>query len=114
MSMKKRDVAVLLGILAVALLGILLWMIFSKKGNEVYVYVNNEEQAVFSLDEDVTFEIVTGEGTNLLIIRDGYATVTEADCPDGLCISMGRISKVGQSIICLPHKVSIEIHDAKE
>jgi hypothetical protein len=37
--------------------------------------------------------------------------VEEASCPDGLCKSMGRISMSGQSIICLPNKVVIEILD---
>ena len=33
----------------------------------------------------------------------------EADCHDSLCIYQGKISKVGQSLVCLPNKVMVEI-----
>ena len=32
-----------------------------------------------------------------------------ANCNDALCVKQGNISKVGQTIICLPHKLIIEI-----
>ena len=38
----------------------------------------------------------------------------DADCPDRLCVKQGRIKKVGESIVCLPHKVVIEIVGEKE
>ena len=50
-------------------------------------------------------------GTNELVIEDGEARLTEADCPDSLCVNMGRISRSGQSIICLPHQVVVRIVD---
>ena len=42
------------------------------------------------------------------------AFLKEASCPDHLCINMGRIRKTGQSIICLPNKVTVEIRGKKE
>lgn len=42
-------------------------------------------------------------------IKDGYADCTEADCRDGLCVNQKKISKVNETIVCLPHKVIIEI-----
>jgi hypothetical protein len=64
------------------------------------------------MTDNLTYEIngVNG-GTNLLIIQDGEAWVEEASCPDGLCKNMGKISQVGQSVICLPNKVVVEILD---
>ena len=57
-----------------------------------------------------TFEITGVDGgTNLLVIRDGAAWIEEADCPDALCVGMGRVRRVGQSVVCLPHKVVVEI-----
>ena len=38
----------------------------------------------------------------------------DADCPDKICINMGTIRKKGQTIICLPHKLVVEITDGKE
>jgi hypothetical protein len=35
--------------------------------------------------------------------------MAEADCPDGLCVKQHKIDKTGQTIVCLPHRVVIEI-----
>ena len=66
----------------------------------------------YSLDEDVRYEIKTGknnEDINVLVIKDGKASITEADCPDGICKDYRPISYVGETIVCLPHKVVVEI-----
>jgi hypothetical protein len=33
----------------------------------------------------------------------------DADCPDKLCEKTGKISKNGETIVCLPHRVVVEI-----
>ena len=33
----------------------------------------------------------------------------EANCPDKLCIHQGKISKNGETIVCLPHGLIVEI-----
>ena len=47
------------------------------------------------------------------MIRDGKADVTEADCPDKLCVLQGKISRSGQTIICLPNKTMVTIKGGK-
>ena len=44
-----------------------------------------------------------------LVIENGKARISHADCPDGICEEYRPISYVGETIICLPHKVVIEI-----
>ncbi len=51
----------------------------------------------------------TGHGINKAVIENETITITEADCPDGICTQTGFIGKPGQSITCLPHKLHIEI-----
>lgn len=63
---------------------------------------------LLSKDED-EFVIRTPNGNNTLSIKDGLVQITQADCHDDLCVKQGIISKVGQSIICLPHELVIEI-----
>lgn len=53
--------------------------------------------------------IKSSSGNNSILIRDNTIKVISADCKDDLCIKQGEISKVGESIICLPHKLIIEI-----
>ena len=58
------------------------------------------------LQEEQTIEI---NDSNLCRIQDGEVNMTEADCPDKLCMHQGPISISGETIVCLPNKVVIEI-----
>ena len=48
-------------------------------------------------------------GFNHLVIKDGEAVLTEADCPDRRCTRMGPISEPGEWMVCLPHRVTVTI-----
>ena len=56
-----------------------------------------------------TLVVETDHGNNTIVITGDTIQITEADCHDDLCVKQGAISKVGQSIICLPHELIIEI-----
>lgn len=107
---KKNDLILIIFLTlasAVMLIGISL---FSQKGATVVVSVDGKEVASFPLDEDTIYNIGGYHGgENILEVKDGKAHLTDASCPDKLCVNMGYISKSGQSIICLPNKVVIEI-----
>ena len=51
---------------------------------------------------------------NIISIKDGQVTISEADCPGGDCTRQGPISRTGETIVCLPHKVMIEITGGKK
>lgn len=57
----------------------------SGSGDLVQVEVDGAVTETFLLNEDKTFEIKTDNGTNTLVISDGSAVVTQADCPDRIC-----------------------------
>ena len=46
---------------------------------------------------------------NVIIIKDKSVSMIEANCKDSYCIEDGSISKGGQSLVCLPNKVMVEI-----
>jgi hypothetical protein len=108
----KADIILLGAIVAVGCVIGLILLVYGHGGSVVQVRVEGAVIETFPLSENRSYEIngING-GTNVLIIQDGEAWVEEASCPDGLCKSMGRISMSGQSIICLPNKVVIEILD---
>lgn len=58
------------------------------------------------------FSIDTDKGHNLVVIKDGTIGITEADCPDKICIREGFVSKPGATVVCLPHKLLIEVKNA--
>lgn len=59
-------------------------------------------------DADLTIEGWNG-GTNHLIIRDGQVRVTEASCPDKICVNQGTIERTGEAIVCLPNRMIARI-----
>ena len=76
------------------------------------VTVDGAIYGTYPLDVDKEIPIQKdGKTTNLLVIKDGKADVTEADCPDKLCVHQRAISKYHESIICLPNKVVVEVTD---
>lgn len=56
-----------------------------------------------------TYEIGTPNGHNTILVQDDTIAVIDTDCPDAICKQTGVISKPGEIIACLPHKLIIEI-----
>lgn len=54
-------------------------------------------------------EIKTEFGYNKLHIEHDGISVTEADCRDHICMDQGKVSQAGVPIVCLPHRLTIEI-----
>jgi hypothetical protein len=61
------------------------------------------------LSTDTTYEVTSELGANTVVVEGGEVYVAEADCPGHDCMSQGRISDTSQTIVCLPHKMWIEI-----
>ena len=80
-----------------------------KADGKIRISVNGEEYGVYSLEEEQTIKI--GD-TNVCIIKNGQCRMTEASCPEHLCIEQGAIDNRGGTIICLPNKVVIEVVEA--
>ena len=113
---KRRRADLLLVLLLLAVGGVigLLALVSGRPGGAVQVRVAGEIRGTYRLDAEQTIRIEGIGGTNLLIIADGSASVTEADCPDALCVDMGKISRAGQAIVCLPHQVVVEVLDGSD
>ncbi len=69
------------------------------------VSVDGQEVKQLPLSENACF----GINGMTVEVRDGAANVTHSDCPDGLCVKMKEAKNVGDSIICVPNKVSVRI-----
>lgn len=78
------------------------------------VYVDGVEYGRYPLGQDTQVLIESADGYNNLVIRDGYARVEEASCPDKLCMNHGKINKNGETLVCLPNKVVIEIENGED
>ncbi len=110
--MKKQDFILIFALLAVAVVAFfVINNVISKDGAKVQVLVDGEIFYEYNLDENGEYQIKTDMGENTLVIEDGNAYVSDANCPDKLCVNQGKISKSGQSVICLPHKLVVTIVD---
>lgn len=107
---KTADLLLIGGLLVVAAVLFLVLSQWSADGRAVEVQVDGVTVATLPLDIDTTFVIDGADGGhNTLVIADGKATVTEATCPDGVCVRHRAIDRAGQSIICLPNKVVVRV-----
>ena len=102
-----RDV-LLIGILLLVVLTVLLVVFFTRQqGGYVEVYQNGTLIATYSLS--IPREVALNGGTNILKIEDGVAYLSYANCPDHTCVNTGKISYNGQSIVCLPNRLTIQV-----
>lgn len=110
-KIRKRDMLFLLvtAVVCMALLGYY-YLGHGDKGAIAVVTVDGEVYGEYQLDEDQVVEIKKdGKVTNTLTIADHKADMTDADCPDLLCVHQKAISKDGETIVCLPNKVVITV-----
>jgi hypothetical protein len=110
----KRDIilAVVLIAIAVILYGII--HLTAKAGGKVCCYQDGKLIGEYDLSKEASYDIQTEYGLNTLVISGGSCNMTEADCPDKLCVNMKAISKNGESIVCLPHKLVVQIESDEE
>lgn len=116
-QMKKNDFILLAVIIVAALAafgGVSLYSAISTRASEAVVYLDGEEQGRYPLSEDTTVEIRQESGYNILQIRDGKADITEASCPDKVCVNHRAVSGQGESLVCLPNKMVVEIENGRE
>lgn len=114
----KNDIALIAVIIALAAasyFGVKIYQQITTKEPVAVVTVGDAEYGRFPLDEDITEKIELPDGSyNILVIKDGRADVTEASCPDGICVNHRAVSRQGETIVCLPNKVVVEIENGEE
>lgn len=97
--------------------GVLLVRHFTAGPGDGWVVVSRdgvvEERLPLSEDTRLLLKDASGN-ENLLVIEGGSVRLEDADCPDRLCVRQGAISRSGESIICLPHKLVITIEGRAE
>lgn len=110
--MKKKDVILMGGILVIALaLFLIMHLTRSETGNQIQITVDGTVYGTYSLAKDQVIEVEENDFYNRIRIQDGEAYMEEANCPDGYCEEQGKIRGRTQTIVCLPHKLVVEVLD---
>ena len=106
-SIKRADIILIVSLLVASLIALGVMLLTRKDGESVVVEINGEHVATYSLSENG--EHILNGGTNVLIIEDGKAYMQEANCPDKTCVRKGGVSYSGESIVCLPNRISVTV-----
>lgn len=103
--MKRGDIIITATVvLAAAILGLVITFTASA-GQKVVIKQNNEVLYELQLAKDEKIEL---EG-NTVEIKNGEVDVINASCKNQICVRHKKINKKGESIVCLPNKVIVEI-----
>lgn len=107
--------AVIFIIAGAALICLFLLKNIAYKNPAAYVYQNGVLIEIIDLNAvDEPYEItLTGENgeTNIISVKKGEIAVTDANCPDHICVKTGYINNGALPIICLPNRVEIRIDE---
>lgn len=107
---QKRELILIAAILVISgLLSAIFYAGNRKAPEQVVVTVDGRTVATLDLHKDTDMIIDGHGGTDHLVIKDGYARITEASCPDKVCVRTGKIHKSGELIVCLPNRVVVTI-----
>ena len=108
----KIAVTALAALVLICAAVMLLRGVFTSGNRIAVVYLNGEVVREIELDkitEPLEFDITADGHTNCVRAEQGRIRMLSADCPDKVCVNQGWIDNGAVPIVCLPHKVTIEI-----
>ena len=108
----RLDIIVISVILFLSVLLLFVVIMTKKEGSVAVVEINGVAAGEYPLSENGEFNL--NGGTNVLVIENGVAYLNYSNCPDHTCEKTGKIKYIGQTIICLPNRVSITIKGDSE
>ena len=114
LHMDKKTKIWIAVLLSVVLLGLLGFFALSRLGGGTIAVITVDGQEFRRIDlSRVTgsydIEISTKYGHNTVHVAPGRIAVTQADCPDGICVAQGAIDRGGIPIVCMPHRLVVKI-----
>ena len=107
--MNKNDFKLI--IIIILIVGILLLFRFINKQQANTAIVYHGSEIVLKIDLNIDNEyIVNGDNGDVVIkVLDKKIKVLQENSPYHLCSKQGYISNSGESIICLPNRIIIEL-----
>ena len=106
---KKADIVLFFELLAVGLAISWASLNSGQTGDKVRISVGGETYGVYDLAQDRTIQVRQNGHTNNIIIEGGHVSMASSDCANQVCVNTGAIYLAGDSIVCLPNRVMVEI-----
>ncbi|OPA76952.1 hypothetical protein BVG16_17570 [Paenibacillus selenitireducens] len=122
MKLKRGDMFLIAGVLVVAIIFIIIKAIPHEVSEKTHsnkvakITINGKlHQTVELTAEPQEIKVETEDGHfNLLKVHDYGIEMIDADCPDKVCLTFGFITRTSDTIICLPHRVMVEIENTND
>ncbi len=106
---KKGDIFLSIGIVVLAVALMLSFSSFKTSGKRVVITVDGEVFGEYSIFSDQKIEVKSKLGINTVVIKDGKVSVSNADCPDKYCVNHVAVNETGETVVCLPHRMIVEV-----
>ena len=99
---------------AVLVISIMLFVFSFSDGESLVAQVSLDGEAVrqVRLYELTEKESIRVGGCEILLERDGV-TFLSSECPDKLCVNRGKLKKVGDTMACVPERVTVTLRSEK-
>ena len=110
MKHKKDIIIIALALLAALALYLVSSLTASDAVTTVVASVDGKEVLRRPLAMNKDYEIPGKDGAvNVIRVENGQVYMLEANCRDGLCIRQGKMRNGAKTIVCLPHKIVVQL-----
>ena len=114
-SLRKADILLFFSFLALAaLIAALPLMRSSGSDRKVRVISGGEVVGIYPLENDIEVEVNRDGHLNIVSIKDQKVHMEYSDCRNQVCVHTGEIARPGETIVCLPNYVIVEIIGSRE
>ncbi len=116
MLFRKKDMLLIFPLVAAAFHALVSVLFFSAGGWKTVVEVNGAVVGQYDLSAQTDTQILDLGGSYhvQLKLAPGEISFFHSDCPDQVCVRTGVLTKPGQTAVCLPARVSVEIQGEAE
>jgi hypothetical protein len=118
LPLQRKTVILFAAVVVVALGMMLAFRLFLPNGGKLRVVIKHDGVVLYDqpLEKNAVVPVKGDWGYNNIIIEDGSVWVSDADCPDRLCIHQGKMDAqniatraMGNTIVCLPHRITVTL-----
>lgn len=79
------------------------------QGNKEVMIIGQNFRGVYPIEKNRKIEVKGPLGDTIVVIENGKAWIEYSPCREKICMKMGKISRVGQQVVCVPNRVLVEI-----
>lgn len=112
--MKKKEFIIILVICVLGIVTYFGFSFYSKLNVKTYgvITYKNQELLTFDVNKDAEYWVEGSYGKLKVEVKDGSWRVTEEECPNHICSSIGWVTVDHYfPIVCLPNEVVVMLKD---